>query len=89
MATTAVKSTYGNNKASVKKDTGAAGESTTNTTHYAYRLIRDADGAVQEKEYVNNMQIFENEGKFGTYLKIRVTGSIPQDDIFVQRRRAK
>jgi len=77
---------------------GATGEETSTgtrerkeskTSHYAYVLQRDEEGNVVGKEYVNSLQIFENEGKFGNYLKIRVTGPVPTDDIFVQKKRAK
>ncbi len=61
----------------------------TSTSHYAYRLIRDEEGNVTDKEFINSLQIFENEGKFGTYWKMRVTGPVPTDDLFIARKRAK
>lgn len=80
---TANKSRYGS-KAS---NTGADKKSS--TTHYAYRLERDGEGNVTGKEFINNMQIFENEGQYGKYLKVRVTGPIPADDLFIAKKREK
>jgi hypothetical protein len=86
----ATKSSYGNNN---QMPQGEKKES--KTTHYAYTLYRDENGKVDRskgqngKEYVNSLQIFENDGEYGKYLKIRVTGPVPADDIFVQRKKGK
>ena len=85
--TTATKSSYGSRGSS--RGSSKSGVVGTGTTHYAYRLERDAEGNVTGKEFINNLQIFENEGKFGTYLKMRVTGPIPNDDLFIAKKRDK
>ena len=46
----------------------------TSTTHYAKNT---------NKEFVDVVQIWENEGKFGSYLKVRVTENLPAGDYFV------
>lgn len=87
MTATTQRSSYGQGSTS---SSAADGEvKSTSTTHYAYRLIRDEDGNVTGKDFINNLQIFENEGKFGKFLKVRVTGPIPQDDLFVAKKRDK
>ena len=48
------------------------------TTHYTKNT---------NKEFVNNIQIWENEGKFGTYLKVQVTESLVPGTYFIQARR--
>ena len=58
------------------------------TTHYAYTLSKDDNGETV-REYVNSLQIFENEGKYGPYFKVRVTGPVPTADIFIQKKKAK
>jgi hypothetical protein len=93
------KSSYGNAARKVSTPSSASvssGDSTSTeerpeskTTHYAYTLKRDAEGAVVGKEYLNDVQIYENEGQFGTYLKMRVTGNVPTADYFIQRKKGK
>lgn len=58
---------------------GAVGEKdpATQTTHYAKR----------NKEYVNNVFIWENENEFGTYLKVRVTEVLQPGDYFIARKK--
>lgn len=87
--TTATKSSSYGSRRSGSSAGAAAGKRDTSTTHYAYRLERDGEGNVTGKEFINNLQIFENEGKFGTYLKMRVTGPIPNDDLFIARKKDK
>lgn len=84
--TQAARSNYGSGNVGSSR---GRGDGSTSTTHYAYRLERDAEGNVTGKEFINNLQIFENEGKFGTYLKMRVTGPIPTDDLFIAKKRPK
>jgi hypothetical protein len=86
--TTATQSSYGTSSAAsgARSDAVTAG---TGTTHYAYRLERDEEGKVTGKEFINNLQIFENESQYGKYLKMRVTGPIPNDDLFIVRKRDK
>ena len=89
----AQRSSYGTRQSSGSNASSESVES--KTTHYAYRLLRDADGNVDKsqgvngKEYVNEMQIYENEGQYGKFLKIRVTGPIPTDDLYVARKKGK
>ncbi len=83
---TATRSNYGGARNSTKQGMVNKG---TGTTHYAYRLERDAEGNVTGKEFINNLQIFENEGQYGKYLKMRVTGPIPNDDLFIAKKRDK
>ena len=80
----ATQSRYG-----AKATNGSNGDKKSSTTHYAYRLERDAEGKVTGKEFINNLQIFENEGQYGKYLKMRVTGPIPTDDLFIAKKRVK
>ncbi len=68
---------------------GNGDEKVSSTTHYAYILKRDDDGNVIGKDYVNEMQVYENEGKFGPYLKVRITGNIPTADLFIVRKKGK
>lgn len=90
MAYAANKSQYGAGNRSSSTSSAPQGERReSKTSHYAYVLQRDDEGKVVGKDYVNSLQIFENEGKFGTYLKVRVTGPVPTDDIFIQKKRAK
>lgn len=94
MTQAATKSSYGSGSRG-GRNSGRGGEESTSTTHYAYRLFRDAEGNVDKsqgangKDFINNLQIFENEGQYGTYLKMRVTGPIPQDDLFIAKKRDK
>lgn len=84
------KSTYGKSSYGAKKTGGnmkQGEERKSKTTHYAYVLKRDAEGNVEGKDFVNELQIYENEGKFGTYLKMRVTGPVPTADIFIAKKK--
>jgi len=65
----------------------SSSEQKSSTTHYAYTLVRDADGNVTGKDYVNNLAIFENEGKYGSFLKVKVNGPIPSGDLFIVKKR--
>jgi hypothetical protein len=87
MSYAAQKSSYGSSASS--SHSKPAGDKSTSTTHYAYRLLKDEEGNVTGKDFVNTLQIFENEGKFGTYWKMRVTGPVPSGDLFVAKKRDK
>lgn len=50
----------------------------TKTTHYAKNT---------NKEFVNNIQIWENEGKFGKFLKIRVSEALAPGDYYISARK--
>ena len=71
---------------------GGAGDKSTATTHYAYRLPRDADGKLiknedgkVEKEFLNDMRIYANETQYGETLTVRT----PQGDYYIARKKAK
>lgn len=78
------KSNYSANKS----NSGSGEIKKSSTTHYAYTLSKDDNGETV-REYVNSLQIFENEGKYGPYFKVRVTGPVPTADIFIQKKKAK
>lgn len=96
---TATRSAYGSRSGSSVRGGGSADSGSSeksSTTHYAYLLLRDSEGNLlkdengrTQREFVNDVQIFENEGQYGTYLKMRVTGPVPTGDIFIQKKRAK
>lgn len=80
------KSSFGNRGSNVGAARGAAKEvdPATATTHYA--KIKTGNGT----EFVDGMQIWENESQFGgTYLKIRVSETLQPGDYFVSAKRAK
>ena len=83
-AATAKRSSYGTSN---RSSTSGAAKEGSKTTHYGYTLVRDEDGNISGKEYVDNIQVYENQGKFGPFLKVRVTGAIPVGDIFIVKKK--
>lgn len=62
--------------------------SATDTTHYAYRLIKQEDGSFT-KEYVNSVLCYEKPTQYGSLLKVVVTGPIPLGDVYFAAKRPK
>jgi len=57
---------------------GAAPDFDTSTTHYVKNT---------NKEFVDNVQMWENEGQFGSYIKLRVTEALAPGDYFVSAKK--
>ena len=78
----ATRSSYGNrggsSRGAASQAKVASGDFDSSTTHYA----KDSS-----KEFVNNVQIWENSGEYGAYLKIRVSETLAPGDYFVSARK--
>lgn len=77
----AKKSTYSSSRPSqggeVKSSAAVEKDPATATTHYAK----------VNKEFANGVFIWENEGEYGTYLKMRVTEVLQPGDYFISRKK--
>lgn len=85
------KSSYGNSSRSTTSNSSSGSksggyQSDNPTTHYAYSLIKNDDGTTS-KEYLNSVLIYENEGKFGPFLKLLVRGPVPEGNLFIARKK--
>lgn len=83
---TAQKSSYGAKKSWNADKKGSNVQERKPTTHYAYMLNKDEEGNFS-KEFINTVFIDEQEGQFGSYLKLNVRGPVPEGTIFIQRKK--
>lgn len=89
MASTS-KSSYGARKA-MGQGSGRSGSSSagTDTTHSVYTLIKDEAGNVVDKQYINSVFAYENEGKFGPILALNITEDLPAGRVYITRKKGK
>ena len=87
MAYTAKKSSYNSGSSTSnrpseggsfkKEESSENSDFDTSTTHY----LKNG------KDFVDVVQIWENEGKFGHYLKVRVTDSLPAGEYYLSTKK--